>query len=173
MWHVSPANTRGWWICLPSKAICIAHYTARLHPCAWMWMGNWTRPGASSMQLLSLGRRSSTESGLKSAWHTWCSPLSQRKLGNMKAWSYWPPWMWEGGPATKLVLRVRLWSIACMPLCEVWGSAGLDCGSLCEQKAFGVDRELCQGLAEVDYRARYPPVLTERMSRIKRVYAVN
>lgn len=68
--HV-PAKMRWWWICLSSTAICIAHYTARLDPCAWMGMGNWTRPGASSVQLLSLGRRSSAESGLKSAWDTW------------------------------------------------------------------------------------------------------
>lgn len=36
-----------------------------------MGMGNWTWPGASTIQLLSLGRWSSSKSGLKSAGDTW------------------------------------------------------------------------------------------------------
>ena len=81
-----PAKMRGWWICLPSRAICIVHYAARLDPCAWMGMGNWTRPGASSIQLLSLGRRSSTESGLKSASDTW-----RYQLCFSANWEIWSP----------------------------------------------------------------------------------
>lgn len=76
---------RRWWICLPSRAICIIHYTARLDPCAWMGMGNWTWPGASSVQLLSLGRRYSMESGLKSACDTWHYQL--RFNVNWEIWS--------------------------------------------------------------------------------------
>lgn len=38
-------------------------------------LGNWTRPGASSVQLLSLGRRSTTESWLKSAHSDLCVAL--------------------------------------------------------------------------------------------------
>ncbi len=123
--HV-PAKMRRWWICLPSRAICIVHYTARLDPCAWMGMGNWTRPGASSMQLLSLGRRSSTESGLKSAWDTW-----HYQLRFHVNWEIWSPEAtrshrhvrgslgyvclfceWEGGfdKLQSLCLCVRLWS---------------------------------------------------------------
>lgn len=41
-------------------------------------------------------------------------------------------------------------------------------GGLCEQQGFGVDREPCQGLVAVDYRAWCPSVLNKRMSRIKR-----
>lgn len=64
--HASEAD-----ISLLEPAIFIVHYSARLDQCAWMGMGNWTWPGASTIQLLSLGRWSSSKSGLKSAGDTW------------------------------------------------------------------------------------------------------
>lgn len=141
--HVA-AKMRRWWICLPSTAICIVHYSARLDLCAWMGMGNWTRPGASSMQLLSLGKRSSTKSGLKSAWDTWHYQLC---LGvNWEIWS--PEANGTSGPVCgslsymclfgseeenltnyeACVFCVSLWSAAWMPLFEVWCGAGLGSG---------------------------------------------
>ena len=133
-----PAKMRGWWICLPFRAICIVHYTARLDPCAWMGMGNWTRPGASSIQLLSLGRRSSTERGLKSASDTW-----RYQLCFSANWEIWSPeaigthgcvcgyvclFRWERRtvrPTTELVFVCDVVKCGvCVPLCEVWGGAG-------------------------------------------------
>lgn len=177
---------RRWWICLPSRAICIVHYTARLDPCAWMGMGNWTRAGASSMQLLSLRRRSSTESGLKSAWDTWHYQLllnvnweisSPEDIGthgrvrgclssvchsaNEK----------EGWTNYEAFVCVWDYEVQCVCLCvkyEAMLFPAVRGGGLCEKQGFGVDRELCQGLVAVDYRARCPSVLNKRMSRIKR-----
>lgn len=119
-----------------------------------MGMGNWTRPGASSMQLLSLGRRSSTVSGLKSAWDTALSTLLQCKSGNTKPWSHWHPqtcvWLFES---------CEVW----VPSWEVRGDGFVwTTGLWCRPQT------LPGGLVVVDYRARCPSVLNKRMSRIKR-----
>jgi len=175
---------RRWWICLPSRAICIIHYTARLDPCAWMGMGNWTRPGASSVQLLSLGRRSSTEGGLKSAQDTW-----HYQLSFSINWEIWNP----EAICTHWCVCGSL-SYVCLSASEKEGLTNYEAcvcvwdyevqyvrlyvkyeavlapavGTLCEQQGFGVVHELCQGLVAVDYRARCPSALNKRMSRIKR-----
>lgn len=138
-----------------------------------MGVGNWTWLGASSIQLLSLGRWSSTKSGLKSAWDTWHYQLcfnanwelrcpeataSPRPVcGSLICVSFWK---WGGGLTNSVGdCDVR------MPLCKVWGGGG----GLWEQQGFGVNYKLCQGLAVVDYRARCPSVLNKRMSRMKRL----
>lgn len=151
--HV-PAQMKWWWMRLPSAAICIAHYAARLEPCARMGMGNWTRPGASSMQLPSLGRRSNSVD-----W-SHCGMCCYQLCFNVN-------WEIEDLKATSTRRRVWLvWSMCAFMWSntqhwpQLWGG-------LCEQRGFGVDHELCQGLA-VDYNARYPSVLNKRMSRIKR-----
>ena len=182
-----PAKMRGWWICLPSRTICIVHYAARLDPCAWMGMGNWTRPGASSIQLLSLGRRSSTESGLKSASDTW-----RYQLCFSANWEIWSPeatgthgyvclcvcgyvclFQWERRTVRLTTELVFVCDAVKCGVCvrlyvkyEVMLAPAV--GGLCEQQSFGVDHEPCQGLVAVDYRARCPSALNKRMSRIKR-----
>lgn len=183
--HV-PTKMRRWWICLPSRAICIVHYTARLDPCAWIGMGNWTRPGASSMQLLSLGRRSSTESGLKSAWDTW-----HYQLRINVNWEIWSPeaigthkhvrgclthvclFVSEKEGLTNHKAWVCVWDCevqcVCLCVCQVWGGAGPSSrGFVWTTGLWRWPWTLPGGLVAVDYRARCPSVLNKRMSRIKR-----
>lgn len=63
---------------------------------------------------------------------------------------------------------VSLSRAPCLCLYVKYEAASVWVGGLCEQRGFGVDRELCRGLVAVDYRALCPSALNKRMSRIKR-----
>lgn len=147
-----------------------------------MGMGNWTWPGASTIQLLSLGRWSSSKSGLKSAGDTWHYQLlsvnweirKPEALGTHRpacsSLSYVSSWECEGGFDTlwSLCWCVRPWVQNICLYVKYEAVLAPAAGGLWEQQGFGVNHELSQGPGVGDYRARCPSVLNKRMSRIKR-----
>lgn len=136
-------------------------------------MGNWTRPGASSIQLLSLGRRSCVVSGVKLVRDTWryqlCSIVNWEIQGLAASVAPTHVCVWCSVQCVSLeseaeglgVWSISLWSAHPASLCEVGGDSDLNHCS-CEQQGFAVDREPCRRLGEVDYRARCPSVLNEQ-----------
>lgn len=108
------------------------------------------------------------------ARHMALSTLLHCKLGDSRAcsqcgshtrWCLVFSPMWVCGERGRRSGCLKSSSVKCTPCVFMWSGRWLrpePWGCSCEQQGFGVDREPCRRLGELDYRARCPSVLNEQ-----------